>query len=198
MITLPPGFTHSIHAGFLGGAEYEYWFSAYKYWSGTSWGLDAQVLYDQKGEHYDFTDINAFHESGNGNDILNYLEIPILVKARFGSADFAPYVFAGPSIGIFLSGADYEQVNGSLETKTSFADSELTSPDISALFGAGVSIALSSGPMLFFEASYALGLVNIDKMLPIANFPVIKSRDIRIAIGILFPLDSPGLARSSF
>ncbi|MHB8545085.1 MAG: porin family protein [Leptospirales bacterium] len=193
LTTQPPGFTHSIHAGILGGAEYEYWFSAYKYWSGTSWGLDAQVLYDQKGTHYDFTDINTFHESGNGNEIINYLEIPILVKARFGRADFAPYVFAGPSIGIFLSGADYEQVNGSPETKTPYADSEFNSPDISALFGAGVSVTLRSGPVLFFDAAYALGLVNIDKMQTIENNPVVKSRDIRLDVGILFPLDQPVL-----
>lgn len=35
---------------------------------------------------------------------LNYLELPILAKAKFGSMKAHAYAFAGPSLGFFLNG----------------------------------------------------------------------------------------------
>lgn len=182
--SLPSGASLGIHTGFLAGAQMDYWFD-------DMWALSAQVLYDQKGTHEDISDPALPGLTGTADLVFNYLEIPILLKVSFGTGDVRPYVFAGPSFGIFLSGNDkisstYQ--GHSMDTTILVPDSTVKSPDIAAVFGAGVSLKLSSGQMLFFDAAYALGLVNIAKPPPGDNTTV-KSRDIRLAVGILFPLD---------
>jgi hypothetical protein len=187
--SLPSGATIGIHAGFLAGAQLDYWFD-------DMWALSAQVLYDQKGAHEDFNESESgFAATGTEDLTFNYLEVPILLKLSFGTGDFRPYLFAGPSFGIFLSGngklhssSTFQGQTVTSDTTLSVADSSVKSPDIAAVFGAGVSLNLSSGSMIFFDAAYALGLVNIAKTQQGDNTTV-KSRDIRLAVGILFPLD---------
>jgi Outer membrane protein beta-barrel domain len=183
--SLPSGTSLGIHTGFLAGGQFDYWFD-------DMWALSAQVLYDQKGAHEAINEsVEGFSATGTEDVNFNYLEIPILLKVSFGSGDIRPYVFAGPSFGIFLSGSgkiSSSYQGTTMDTTISVPDSSVKSPDISAVFGAGVSLKLSSGPMLFFDAAYALGLVNIAKTQPGDNTTV-KSRDIRLAVGILFPLD---------
>ncbi|MFI5201734.1 MAG: porin family protein [Candidatus Kapaibacterium sp.] len=187
--SLPSGASIGMHTGFLAGGQFDYWFD-------DMWALSAQVLYDQKGAHEDFNEsVSGFAATGTDDVTFNYLEIPILLKVSFGTGDFRPYVFAGPSFGIFLSGSGKVHSSSTFggqtvtsDTTISVPDSEVKSPDIAAVFGAGVSLKLSSGSMLFFDAAYALGLTNIAKPPPGDN-TVVKSRDIRLAVGILFPLD---------
>ena len=180
---LPTGASISIHAGFLGGVQYEYWFD-------NMWSLGAQVLYDQKGAHEDLNGVVDFVGTGTVNLTLSYLEIPVLVKASFGTGNFKPYVFAGPSVGKYLSNSAHmtETYQGqTFDTTETLPDSTINSLDFSAILGAGISLRLNSGQLLFFDAAYALGLVNVDNSGDSAN--TTKSRDIRLAVGILFPLD---------
>lgn len=176
------GATTSIHAGFLAGVQYEYWFD-------DTWSLGGQVLYDQKGAHEIM--INTVDVVGSGfTDLsLNYLEIPILLKASFGSGSFSPYIFAGPSSGLYLSGKEHSSnwfYGQTLNTTKSVADSDMNFIDLSAVFGAGASFRLSSGQMLYVDAAYALGLINISYNQR-GEHTIVTSRDIRIAAGILFP-----------
>jgi outer membrane protein W len=191
--SLPSGSSTSIHAGFLAGAQFDYWFN-------DMWGLSAQVLYDQKGATLNISESESefgesFSETGTADVILNYLEIPILVKASFGTGNIRPYVFAGPSFGIFLSGSEKVNATGTLlgvtssvDSTVSILDSTIKTLEISAIFGAGISLKLSSGQVLFFDAAYSLGLTNISVNSNGSN-QTTESRDIRLAAGILFPLD---------
>lgn len=184
--SLPTGYSLSIHPGFLAGAQFEYWFD-------DMWSLGAQVLYDQKGARENINGFSDLGGTGTADLVINYLEVPILVKATFGTGNFRPYVFAGPSIGKYLSNKIHLTATfqgQTTDTTLSGADSVFNSIDFSAVFGAGVSYKLSSGPILFLDAAYALGLVNVAHTEPGDN-TVVKSRDIRIAVGILFPLDHP-------
>lgn len=159
--------------------------------------LSAQVLYDQKGSNENLmvrgTDT---YETDTEMLIYNYLEIPILLKVSFGSGSIKPFLFAGPSIGFFLSGTNKIRSSGGpifpfhLDTSLSVSDSTIYSPEISVIFGGGLSFQLVSGPMVFIDASYSLGLVNIDNdNTEFMDKTTVKSRDIRLAAGILFPLD---------
>jgi hypothetical protein len=183
---LLPNYTYAIRPGFLGGGQVDYWFDK-------MWAISADVLFDQKGV------IQSVNEdpgtpgalTGTFHVVLNYLEIPILLKASFGISNFRPYVFAGPSFGMFLSGsntANWSNPNTPYNGKMTIPDSAVKSTDIAAVLGAGVSLMLGSGQMVFVDASYAYGLVNINNLNDPSN-ETINSRDIRIAAGILFPLD---------
>ncbi len=188
--SVPSGFSNASNAGILAGLQFDYWFS-------DMWGLSAQALYDQKG-----TDENVNQTAGivstsaSDNITLNYLEIPILLKLRFGTGRIRPYVFAGPSFGFFLSGSDTRESSSSggviiptnSDTTISIPSSSVKTLDISGVFGAGLSIKLNSGHLLFLDAAYALGLVDIFNTQNGSN-TMAESRDIRIAAGILFPLN---------
>ncbi len=182
--SLPSGATTSMHAGFLAGVQYEYWLD-------DMWSLGVQVLYDQKGVHEDINNVVDFVGTGKVDLTLNYLEIPVLAKVSFGTGSLRPYVFAGPSVGFYLSNKAHlnETFEGqTLDTTETIPDSSINSTDFSIVGGAGVSLKLGSGQVLFVDAAYALGLVNISHNQPGDNTAV-KSRDIRLAAGILFPLD---------
>lgn len=191
--TIPSGGSLSVRTGFLAGAQFDYNFN-------DMWAVSAQALYDEKGsnENYNQTstqDGETISTTGTVEFNLNYFEIPILLKANLGTGDIRPYIFAGPSFGFFLSGTENTNtatssgiVSNSITATQPIADSTVKSPDISAVFGAGVSLKLSSGQLLFIDAAYALGLVNIVNT-NLGDNTTVKSRDIRIAAGILFPLD---------
>ena len=62
--------------------------------------------------------------------------------------------------------------------------------DLSIVAGVGFSTTLSSGLQLFLDASYAYGLINNDNYRSDQQSGLsVYSRDIRIAAGVLFPLN---------
>ena len=179
--------TTSIQPGFIIGGQIDIPLSGFL-------TLSVQIDYDQKGSNEVRDLVNGSYGYDTESLTYNYLEIPILLKASFGSGPIKPFLFAGPSVAFFLSGTDKIRSTGSfiflpphhVDTTVSVQASNINSPDFSAIFGAGISFHLNSGPLLFFDASYALGLVNIDNT---DDELTIKSRDIRIAAGALFPID---------
>jgi opacity protein-like surface antigen len=176
---LPSGNSTSYHTGFLVGAQMDDWFN-------DMWAISVQLLYDQKGSY-----INVNGSSALDEEALSYLEIPILAKVALGSGDVKPYLFAGPSIGIQLSATrTYDNVSS-----TSMSDdTDYNKIDLAVLVGAGVSYKLAGGSSLFLDAGYAIGLINIAKnnaynTSASGASETVKTNDIRIAAGILFPLN---------
>jgi len=193
--------TNGMHAGFLAGLQMDYYFS-------DTWGISGELFFDQKGSHVNFHsegEIGSptgpfFSETGTSDMTLNYLEFSLLLKARFGSGDIQPYVFAGPSVGLFLSGKQHDNItnfeSGEYSTFDTTQSVPISSPlpgldlkkfDVSIVGGAGVDYKLGSGQILFLDASYAYGITTIAQSSDAMIWA--KSRDIRIAAGILFPLD---------
>jgi opacity protein-like surface antigen len=176
--SLESGISTSANTGLLIGGQLDNWFN-------DMWAISVQLLYVQKGV--------GLSASGNGetisvSDAVNYIEIPILAKVAFGSGAIKPYLFAGPSIGIMVSASTTE--NG---TSTS-DDSDFNSIDLAALVGAGVSFKIDGGPSIFVDAGYAIGLINIasnnsDNTVSPGVQQTIKTNDIRIAAGVMFPLN---------
>ncbi len=191
--SLEPGTSDALNDGILAGAQFSLAFDE-------RWGLDIQALYDEKGTKESYngtTTVNGEIASTTGTTYINYnyLEVPILLKEVFGKGAYRPYVFVGPSFGYFLSGNESITSTSVAQGFTESTDkyqaipgSTMNSLDIAAVVGAGVLLKLDSGTMFFLDAAYAMGIVNIEKPDPGDN-TVVKSRDIRLAAGILFPLD---------
>jgi hypothetical protein len=189
----PSGGTISARTLFLAGVQIDYPIS-------NSWALSIQLLYDQKGAHADkyyFTteespDINY----GTGDWSTTYLEIPLLVKVSFGNDAIRPYLFAGPSIGYLLSSTVRLQATGGMsipnelgvtyQVDTTLSTTDYTNKiDVSVVAGAGISWKLVQGSEFFLDASYAFGLTSSNQESDVS----IYSRDIRLAAGVLFPLN---------
>jgi Outer membrane protein beta-barrel domain len=180
----------SIKLGLLVGGQFDYWFNR-------SWAMSFQLIYDQKGAHADGND-----NYGSYSDWTDrYLEIPILAKLSFGDGSVRPYIFAGPSFGVLISSIEkMHYLGGSgfvlgiatpheIDTTADITDST-SKIDFSIVAGAGVSVTLTSGLQLFFDAAYAFGLANIDGYDWDKQYGIsVYSRDIRIAAGVLFPLN---------
>jgi hypothetical protein len=194
--SLPSGASNNFTLGFLAGLQFDYLLD-------DSWGLSIQMLYDEKGA---LTQYSSYYATGTVRTGLNYIEMPLLIKKSFGDGDRRLYLFAGPSLGYFLSGAQNTNLriqstgyyDYSVPVAQPLPDSAVNSFDISAVVGAGVSSKWSSGQIFFLEASFAFGLISsahegiygaaTDYYQP-QQIMTTKSRDIRIAAGILFPLD---------
>jgi hypothetical protein len=187
----PGGVSLSDRTGILAGVQAERWFS-------TQWGLSEQFLYVQEGRNEDIngTGTGIFYginTTGNRTIETRYLDASVLLKKTiWGNNVIRTYAFAGPAVGVFLSGSThYNSVssqNGStlVTEDTSYSlDSIVNTFDFSILFGAGFSVKLNSGLMLFCDASYWYGLTNIFESYGGTTY----TRDIRIAAGILFPIN---------
>lgn len=109
---------------------------------------------------------------------MNYLELPILAKAKFGSMKAHAYVFAGPSLGLFL--------NGESETdgETEKADSNSTF-NFAGDIGLGGAFQVQEFIYLNADARYSHGFTSAD-----AREEDIKwmNRDIRFQLCVLFHL----------
>jgi hypothetical protein len=89
---------------------------------------------------------------------FNYLEIPILLKARFPLTEVKPYVHGGPVLGINLAATE-EQSNGQ-QTQNVDVSNSVESIDFGLLFGAGLDFKIASKTALFIQFGYQLGLSN--------------------------------------
>lgn len=115
--------------------------------------LQPEVLYSMKG----------FKVTVEGVDVdmtLNYLEIPVLLKARFGNSTTRPSLFAGPALGILLS-SKAEASGFSVDT-----DDLWKTTDFGIVFGGGVDFPAGQGTMMF-DARYTLGLTQTPDSGPV-------------------------------
>jgi hypothetical protein len=197
---LPTGESISGRTLMLAGGQFDYWFSH-------SWAMSLQFLYNQKGAHADAEMTNyifvgpTIQGTSTADWTTSYLEIPLLAKFSFGNGAVRPYVFEGPSIGFLLSNVEklhFIQGNSipngvgiiyTTDTTANISDSTARI-DFSIVAGAGILLTLGSGMQLFLDASYAFGLNNTDGYSWDKAYGIsVYSRDIRIAAGVLFPIN---------
>ena len=117
--------------------------------------------------------------SAEANFSLNYLELPVLAKAKFGSMKAHGYAFAGPSLGIFL--------NGSVDIDGDSEDLE----DISAInlageIGVGGSYQVQEFVYLNADVRYGYGFTNMSDLDD--DDGTVGSRDIKLMLCVLFHL----------
>jgi len=142
----------------------------------TPFSLLLEPMYLQRGA-------TAKTDIGLGNTIdvdfrMNYLELPILAKAKFGSMKAHGYVFAGPSLGIFLNG------EAEAEGHTEKADS-ISTFNLSGDIGVGGSYQLQEFIYLNADVRYSMGFLNANDSSDPVKW---KNRDIRFQLCVLFHL----------
>ena len=111
---------------------------------------------------------------------INYFSLPLMVKVQSTNKHF--YAVGGLEAGFFLNYklTSHEQILSNLITFSTF--------NLAAHFGAGYRIFLGY-PVLFIEARYAQGLINVtDEPIDKSYVPRVKTSGIKLLVGIELPL----------
>ncbi len=117
-------------------------------------------------------------------DKLNYLEIPVLLKATFHLTEVSPYLMAGPILGINMSANEDQTPQGGTTTTTDISQF-ISGTDFGLLFGGGVGFKIAPKVDLFAQFGYCLGLSNILKN---ATTSTLKNTGIQLTAGAMFHL----------
>lgn len=131
-------------------------------------GVRLEPMFLQKGSKAEESGIEVEFK-------LSYLELPVLVKASFGSESIIPYAVMGPTIGYNLS-AEGEALGISIDIEEIITDF-----DFGITAGGGALI----NDMIFVEVRYALGLANIVDDPDDDDYEV-TTRGIQLLGGIMF------------
>lgn len=130
--------------------------------------IQPEVLYSQKGVKYWISGV------GEGFTVkVDYVEIPVLLKACFGSGGVKPSVFAGPAVAFKV------RAKIVIEDEEESAE-DFRGTDFGGVFGAGLDVAVGSGSFTI-DGRYTLGLRTLD------NFSVgIKNGVWSFSVGYTF------------
>ncbi|MES2304453.1 MAG: porin family protein [Gemmatimonadota bacterium] len=111
-----------------------------------------ELLYIQKG--------SKFTEGSEAASLkVSYVELPLLFRAKFGTAGTRPFVMAGPAIAVKAScKVSGSSGNVSVSSNCDDVDVNVKSTDVGAMFGAGVA-----AKRLSISVRYELGLTNVAK-----------------------------------
>jgi hypothetical protein len=116
--------------------------------------IEPELLFVQKGAETDAS--SPF----SGNIRLDYLEVPLLVKANFPVASdnrIVPSIFAGPAVA-FKLGCNLTASSGSASASESCSDAglDINGTDFSFVLGAGADIG-----SFLFQLRYDIGLSKV-------------------------------------
>ena len=121
-------------------------------------------------------------DPGKYEDTLQYLQIPVLFKARLLREGWiVPAVFAGPCLGVLLNARfRYYDLSGGLTYSADVKDL-YRDFDIGAVFGAGVNVRVRN-LKLIFDVRYYLGLLDVYQAAAIS----VKNAGLMITGGLGF------------
>lgn len=140
-------------------------------------GIRPELTYLQKGA-----------KTGTGaaevTTALDYLEIPVLLEAKFDQGEFRPFLFAGPALGIKLS-ASTKPTGG-----TSSTLNDIKSIDFGLDFGGGLEYAVNKQWGVQFNVRYGLGLTDVSDVSVTAGTTTvetnIKNRGVQFMAGVSY------------
>jgi hypothetical protein len=138
------------------------------------YSLVLEPQYLQKGARFD---VLALQVEGD----FDYLEVPILFKAKLGRLGGHAYVFAGPAVGILLD------VEGRVAEFSNDFEDEASRFTISGEVGAGGAFQMQKYVFLSADVRYSHGF-NDALESDVGGIDSWHSRDIRIMFGVLFHL----------
>lgn len=115
--------------------------------------LQPELNFIQKG--YKTTYQNGF--TYDATTTLNYLEMPVLLKGRFGAGDLKFNAVLGPSVGYAFNGK--HKANGET-TDIDFDTDNVNRYDFSGVVGLGASYDLTVGS-IFLDGRMAWGFANV-------------------------------------
>ncbi len=124
----------------------------------------------------------------------NYLELPLLAKAKIGNDVIQAYAVLGPSVGYAMNGKLITRTRllfefDPIRTNLNFNDLDYNRFEVSAVGGVGVQVNFNGGKW-FADARYTQGLTQL------YNFPIvneqIKNRGVALSTGVMINLfDGP-------
>ncbi|HEY9165863.1 MAG TPA: porin family protein [Candidatus Kryptonia bacterium] len=139
--------------------------------------VQPEVLYIQKGAKYSMIFLG---QTIDATFKFDYVEVPILIKAKLPVGPLKPYVFVGPNIGFSVNAQG--EVTAFGQTQTSKIDST-KSTDFCLDIGAGVEYSLIANLSLTGDVRYSLGLTNIG-----TESESWKSTGVQILVGVKISL----------
>lgn len=114
---------------------------------------------------------------------MNYVEVPLLLKGKFGSEALKFTALLGPTFGYTFSG---KVKSDETETDINFDEDQIKQTDLGAMLGIGVDI--KAGPGSFFlDGRLGWGLSNLDDSENSDNFHW-HTRNISIGVGYIYRL----------
>lgn len=120
-----------------------------------NFAIQPELAFVQKGTK---TKIDFLGTTEESKLRINYIDIPVLAKLKFGNESIAAYVAAGPTFGYAITGSTEEDGD-----KTSFEDDDwdgYNRLEIGANAGAGLGIPLDIG-LIFLDFRYLFSLTNL-------------------------------------
>jgi hypothetical protein len=155
--------------------------------------IQPELVYIRKGVSDEFT-LDFFGETTETElDLkLNYIELPILGKLRFGTPESTNFfVTAGPSFGYATGGETEQEITVGGETTESSEDIEFSDNDgfrrfeLGAALGIGLNIPSGSGNF-FGEVRYSIGITSLnDDDISDLSF---RNSAVGLSVGYLHPL----------
>jgi opacity protein-like surface antigen len=127
-----------------------------------------EILYVQAGA--------KFEDGGDeGKAKINYIDIPILLKANFATSGSArPFIVVGPVLGVKAGTAKLEFNGEDIPESDSGIDDDISSSNFALAIGGGVAVGRVS-----VEVRYNFGLKDISK----SDGDKIKSRQLLALVG---------------
>lgn len=175
---------------------------------GGALGVQPSIMFSQKGNKLNFEKADPLYpETYQSKHNLNYVEVPILFKYRFGSEDAGFSLLAGPSLNFAIGGKMVEsgkwvlydnttgqpflgKVNQTIDVKVGDkVNNQFKAFDAGFMFGANGYFPVGDGNLVL-EAKFYIGGTNIrnDKYdntasyntqtFEVKNYSVIHDRDI--------------------
>lgn len=136
------------------------------------WSLQSELNYFKKG----YKTPGGFL---NDQVVLNYLEVPIFLKARSTWTYFSPQVFLGPSLAYLHSA---EKTIGGVELDTTSTSNRF---ELGFYVGLGLDLLLSDKMELTFSGRYGWGLTDIQDL---SFGPGLYNRAFHLVAGLKFRL----------
>lgn len=124
----------------------------------------------------------------------NYLELPVLFKANFGSERLRGYAFVAPSVGYATNRFTSEKLGSAdrIKEPVDFIEEEVANSrrwDFSAIGGAGVSVQAGVGSIVL-DVRYSLGLSDNTNFTDEApdDWEKTTNRGCTVSVGYMVPL----------
>jgi hypothetical protein len=142
--------------------------------------VQPELSFIQKGGKLETED--EYGEKSSAKNVINHIDVPILLKYKFGSEKIGGYLAAGPAFGYALSGTT--EANGEKED-IDFKEAEYKRFEESVNFGGGIGINVGSG-QVFLDLRYNWGLT--DHSDEEEDAFTTKNKGFGISLGYLFSL----------
>lgn len=163
---------------------------------GQTFAFQPELAFSQKGfsiaQGMDFDLFGASLPVGvRANTRFNYLEAPLLMKAKFGSEQVKGFVMAGPALGYAMNGQVRTQSSGILEFQLSDNSIDLDAInyerfEFSGVVGAGVQIDAGFGSITL-DGRFQQGITELYD-IPLVSERV-RNRGFAINAGISIPIN---------